>query len=476
MEINIAGGTYSLNNKQFDAQKCVNLYPYPSESGTSKGKMGLKGTPGLQLYNSDVAGAMRGCKVATGNNRCFFVGNNKLYEIDTNGIQTERGTLNTASGQVSMADNGTQLMIVDGTNGYIFTYGSNSFAQIADADFPNGATHVVFLDSYFIVNKADTGKFYISAILDGTSWDALDFATAQSMPDDLVGIVATDSELWLIGNTTIEIFYNSGNADFPFERLDGGVIRSGCAAGLTAKEFDGSIIWLELDEDGRGRIMRAEGYHAVRISTTSIEEYISANSSDLSASYVWTYQKDGHDFALFQIDGLDTTLVYDAKTRAWHERQHHIDADNTDKQHLGSCHCFFNGFNLVGDRLTGKIYKMLDNYYYDDTARIHRERITPGFNVENKFVPFSEIEVDMQTGVGLDVAEGSEGYDPKLMISMSKDGARTFGNERMISFGKQGEYDKRVRSLGWGAARKAVFKLRVTDPVDVFFHGSMYVN
>ena len=113
----------------------------------------------------------------------FFVSGDTLFEIDSAGTATNRGTLSTATNRVSLDENGTEVMIVDGANGYIFTLATNGFAAIADADFPGGDT-VTFQDGYFIVNKPDSAQFYISALYDGTNWAAADNARAQADPDN----------------------------------------------------------------------------------------------------------------------------------------------------------------------------------------------------------------------------------------------------------------------------------------------------
>jgi len=50
------------------------------------------------------------------------------------------------------------------------------------------ADTVVFQGGRFIVNRSGTGQFYLSASYDGTTWDATEFATAESFPDDLVAV------------------------------------------------------------------------------------------------------------------------------------------------------------------------------------------------------------------------------------------------------------------------------------------------
>jgi len=88
---------------------------------------------------------------------------NVLWKEANDGTKTNLGALVTSTGFVSMSDNGTQIMIVDGTEGYIFNTVTLVFAQITDVDFLGGNT-VTFQNGYFIVSVPDSAKFQISAL------------------------------------------------------------------------------------------------------------------------------------------------------------------------------------------------------------------------------------------------------------------------------------------------------------------------
>jgi hypothetical protein len=166
----------------FDQQRCVNLYAIASESGTSSSPSALRSTSGLSEFITIGGGPIRGCIESQG--RVFFVSGNEFYELFSDGTSTMHGTLNTFVGRVQVLDNPTQIMIVDGVNGYIFTKTTDAFADIVDAAFPTPSS-LTFQDGYFIVSEADTGDFYISALNNGLSWDALDKTTVEGNPDNL---------------------------------------------------------------------------------------------------------------------------------------------------------------------------------------------------------------------------------------------------------------------------------------------------
>ena len=55
--------------------------------------------------------------------------------------------------------------------------------------------------------------------------------------------------------------------------------------------------------------------------------------------------------------------------------------------------------------------------------------------------------------------------NPQVMLRISRDGGRTFGNERWVPLGRIGEYYSRVMLRRLGSARDFVIQITVTDPV-----------
>jgi len=464
------GATYEMDALTFDCQRSVNLYPMVSESGTSKSVSALRSAPGYTTYSAMAGGPGRGGKTAS-NGRGFVVTANTLYELNTDGTRTNRGTLLTNTSRVSMAENGEQLMVVDGEYGYILEFATNTFAQITDVNFPVSEV-VTFQDGYFIVVEKNTINFAISGLYDGLTWDPLDVSSAASNPDNLVSLISDASNLWLFGSQSVEVFQNQpqGSA-FPFVRIPGAVIATGCAAWDTVKAFDNTIAWLGVDEQGRGVVWKANGYSAQRMSTQAIEKII-ATSSNFLDSYAYVYHEQGHVFYCLQVQGLSSTLVYDGATGQWHERTFVDKTTNTTEQHRGSFHLFFDQKNLIGDRITGDIYHQSLDIYDHDGDEMHRERVSPHLQDEKRNITFSSFELDCETGRGLTTGQGS---DPQIMMTYSDDGGRTWSNERWVTIGAIGKYRTRVRWSRCGSARDRVWMIKYTDPT--FFQiNDAYIN
>ena len=279
----------------------------------------LVATPGLTLLTTVGGGPIRGSHVAS-NGTLFVVSGNKLYSVSPSWESTEIGTLNSSKGNVSIKDNGTILVIVDGSNGYSHIFGTLNIAQITDPGF-RGADQVAFQDGYFIFNKPNSGVFYISG-LSSIQLDALDFASAEGLPDNIVGILSDHRELWLFGTRSTEVFYNIGDVNFPFQRIEGAFIEHGCAAPFSIAKMNNKVYWLGEDDKGSGIVFRAEGYAPSRISTHAVELAIQSYG-DLNSATAYTYQKNGHHFYVLNFSSSNTTWVFDTSTNLWHERGIH---------------------------------------------------------------------------------------------------------------------------------------------------------
>ncbi|NCC41537.1 MAG: hypothetical protein EOM21_19385, partial [Gammaproteobacteria bacterium] len=271
MKIGLVGPSYEQRSLPFNAQRTINLFPIMDETG--KEVSALYGTPGLSLFASVGAGPIRG-GLKSGNGRVFVVSGTALYEIFSTGAATFRGSLLTSSGTVSMAEGISQLAICDGARLYSLTYSGNAFAPVSDPDLPSSVGYVTNVDGFFIVNENDTGRFYKSALNVLANWDALDFATAENSPDKLIAPINGIGQLWLYGDTTTEIWTNTGASSFPFARIAGAVMETGILAKHTAKEIDNTVIWVGKDEFGSGIVYRANGFTPQRVSTTPIEKRI----------------------------------------------------------------------------------------------------------------------------------------------------------------------------------------------------------
>lgn len=462
MKIALVGQTYQQRSPPFDAQRTINFFPVFDETG--KEVSALYGTPGLSLFG-DLGGAeSRECFTAS-NGRCFFVSGSMLFEISSDGSETNRGSLLTSSGNISMDENGVQLGVCDGIYLYTFNYSTNAFARVTDADLPSNVGFLTVIDGYFVVNEVNTGRFYISSLLDGSSWNALDFATAESNPDNLLCVKNALGQLWLYGTKTTEIWTNTGASDFPFSRISGAIMEVGILAPHSVADVGNSTIWLGRNKHGQGVVYAAQGFIPEPISAEPINLLI-ANASSPENIKSLVYQEEGHTFYCLTGGGLETTLVYDLSTRQWHERSYN-NAGNM-SQHLAACCTFAFGKQLVGDRRNGNIYEMSLDYYSDNGEDIVSERIYTHLSDMNQRIRYNALEISMETGVGQQTGV----TDPLISMQLSKDGARTWSNWYNTRIGKVGQYLTKVVFRRLGIAEQMTFKIRISAQIKKALTGS----
>jgi len=383
------------------------------------------------------------------------VHNSTLWEINNAGTLTSRGTLNTSTGYVDMVYNGTLILIVDGTNGYTYTVASTTFAQIADADFPNGARTCDWLDGQFLVDDGSSDSFQLSP--DGTSWDALDVATAESQPDGIVRIFVDHGEALLFGQDTIEPWGNIGAADFPFAPIKGSIIEMGLAARWSVAKFNDGVAFIGQNIQGQVQVYYLRGYTPVKISSSQFDAVL-ASYSGVGAATGFAFMDRGHPMYQLNFPGPGKSWRYDAATNDWFE----VAYDVTEGQHRANLQVQYLNRTFVSDYSNGNIYILDQDTYTDNGAYIARElRSKHVFNRSDRMI-VNELFIDFETGVGLSSGQGS---DPQVMLQISKDNGHTWGNELWTTLGAIGTYLTRVKWHRLGVGYDWVFKIRVTDPV-----------
>lgn len=468
MKSPILGSTYVTRSINAANARMVNLFPEIVPEG-GKEPAFLNRAPGLKLKVAVGTGPIRGLWSYGGN--MYVVSGNKLYKVTSNYVVTNLGTVSGTSGSVSMADNGTQLFIACNGPSYIYNSQTNVFQQISDSDFP-GASTVCYIDGYFVFNEPNSQKIWVTSLLNGTDIDPLDFASAEGSPDGVVGIIADHRELWVFGTNSVEVWSNTGNPDFPFSRIQGAFNELGCVAAYSIAKMDNGLFWLGQDARGQGIVYRANGYAGQRISTHAIEWQIQ-QYGNLSDTIGYTYQQDGHSFYVLIFPTANTTWVYDVSTQAWHERAGFVNGEFT--RHRSNCQVFFNNEVLVGDYQNANVYAFdLNNFSDNNNAQkwLRSWRALPTAQNNLKRTAQHSLQVDLETGVGLNLGQGS---DPQVMLRWSDDGGHTWSNEHWVSIGKIGEFYRRAiwRRLGMTMKlRDRVYELSGTDPVKIAIIGA----
>lgn len=442
-EIPIGGGFYRSPSLPLDAQNCVNAYPVIVQISETLTRQSLFATPGLKLLASSGAGANRGSEVMDG--VPYFVQGNFLYSLDrtvTNDEEsfstTEIGFIS-GLGNVSMAENGTQLMIlVPGGTGYI--YDGTSLVEITDTDFTaNGnPQYVTFVDGYFAC-VTDSKKFIVSALNDGTSWNALDVGSAEIDPDAIMAAEPLDNILRVFGTETTESFQNIGGSGFPFQRIPGSAKYKGLFARFSLISMDDQLFWVGGGKHDEAGIWRMAGNQIEKVSTDAVDQLLQELTADqLDDVNGWSYSDQGQFFVGWNLE--NTTIVYSLTTSRWHERKSRTyDVLGYPNEKAWRCRGIVRAYDRIigADRINGNLGEVdLDTFDEYGNEVLRYGSTQPFENIEGRFsVPLFELHTE--AGVG-----NSDTPDPQLRVAFSRDGV-TYGPERSRSLGKVGERNKR---------------------------------
>lgn len=408
------------------------MYAEPAEG---KSNVVLHGIPGSSLFATCGSGPIRG--MHKHNDYLYVVSGPRQYRVASNGEATDIGAI-ANSGRVGMASNGTYLCTVTGASkeGYLT---DSVPTQITDADF-TGGNSVGSLDGYFIFEDGTESFFINTTPFNGANYDALDFASAESNPDNIKRVFVDHREVFLFGEETTEIWYNSGDADFPFERAPGGVNEKGIASRWAVDRADNTVFFL--DHNGIARRI-GESYGNQRISTHEVESAF----GPLSTSSGMAFVDRGHEF--FALNFSNGTWVYDSATGLWHERK-----SWTENRWRMEHKCFCYGKNLFGDFENGNIYESSDSVYTENGSLILAEAIFPPINFDGQKFRVSQIQIDLLQGTSGDI---------RLWISNDGENWRDAG---IRSMGALGNTDARCIWRSLGQHRNLHVRFTISDSVE----------
>jgi hypothetical protein len=448
----------------------VNIYPEIFEKGPRQGKSRLRDAPGMKLFTTLADAPLRNLLPIDSGNRLFAVAGGTVYEVFADGSSmAELGSIALSPHPALMVSNGFQLAVSSGGFLYLVNGGVPT-GTVSQINFTTGepvrAATLDFLDDYFIVNQAPvvtaTGEalsgrnvFISNLAPDGATWDPADVKAKEGYPDNVARVFADNEQLWVFGFDSLEVWVNTG-AVFPFERVSSGVLKIGCSAPYSVAGIRGVRFWL-----WNGAVYAAFGLDPQRISDYGVEQALAGYGSLIDAEG-WCYISGGHVFYVLTVQMH--TWVYDLSTKAWHER---ASWKNGQWAHYHG-RVYARAFNkdLVGDPQTGAIYEMSPNLYTDVDLPLRRVRTCSYLTQEMRNLRYSQVTVDCDTGVGLDVAPDQPGYDPQLIMRYSDNRGETYGNERQASLGKVGQNNVRCIYNNNGASRIGkTFEFTVTDPV-----------
>ena len=407
MRVPLTGGAYTAHSVVASAQRQLNLYgePMPPDQHEPQ-PQALYPTAGTRLLGTMAKAPIRGIREAT-NGALYVVAGDTIYSV---GADWSGSSINTITPglrtPVSMADNGLTMVVVDGTSGgWTVALADNAFAAISDPVF-RGADRVDYSDTYLLFNVPGTPQFHSSDSLAVTPFDPLWFANKEAVSDLLMTLVVASRKIWLLGQKTTEIWYNSGAPDFPWATEPNVLIDHGIAAIYSAAEADNAVIWLSRNRQGHGIVVEGQEYKVDRISTYAMEAEF-ATYDRISDAIGMTYQYNGHNFYQLTFPHVSKTWLYDKTTKQWSELCW-LDSNGTEHRHRANCAAFARGLIVMGDWQSGNLYALDPAVYTDCGKPIKRERGYPHLLSDGKRVFYRQFLADLEGGDGLTEAVVTE--------------------------------------------------------------------
>lgn len=462
----LSGGSYQARSVNAGAQACENLFmegipqettpPSPTVHYNRPGKT-LVGSPSLSA--AGVAGVGRGL-FTTSDGQLYAIVNDTVYTVDQTWRFNTIGKIAPGNNPVSMSDNGKtaggSAVLVDGTTtGYEIDMTTFVFAPIVDGTgLFTGADSVSYLQTFFIFNTIPNTQSFIISQPDSVTFDPLDIAAKSSYPDNIEFIGIRQREVWLMGAiAATEPWYLSGALDFPFEAIPSVYVNYGVAGKYCTTFADDSLFWVSRNTQGKGIIVKSEGYAAKRISTHAIENEIQGYPT-ITDAVAAVYQIEGHTFVVFTFPSGDTTWVYDLATKQWHKSTW-TDSNGVAHRDRAIFYQQAYGSTVALDWENGNLYMIDPDVYTDNGDPIVFRRGFPHVLKSLDRITHWCLTVNIECGT----IEDPNAEEPILNMRYSDDAGHTWSDPRQTSLGNVGEYLTTPQFQQLGMTRDRVYEL-----------------
>jgi hypothetical protein len=335
---------------------------------------------------------------------------------------------------------GVTQLVTD--SGYLFD--GTTVTTISDVDWP-GCSAVDFVDGYVVAVESNSGRFICSALNDSSSYDGLDFATAEARPDPLVTLKVSQRDVILLGTETSEIWWNAGETGFPFARQAGGFMELGCLSRLGVCTADNTLAILASDRTFR--MLRGRSW--VKISQSGVEERL-ASYDTVSDCEAYSYTWNGMIHVCFRFPSEGVTWCFCVNTGEWYETDTDI---VTAINHNGK---------VWVQHLDGTVGYLSDSVQSQFGEAVTREVTFPNVYNSTKRAFHSSFKVAFRTG------DVDATVSPLVQLDISDDGGNRWTSLPPRPMGLTGEFSKDIWWFRLGQAKDRVYRIRVSDPVPFY--------
>lgn len=426
MDLVVGRGAYKRDQGKFPPWRQVNMLL--EQTPVDPQRYQLLSRPPLLSYFTWGSGPVHGVFQRPGvlGGSLFAVIGSTLYKDGTS-----LGVIN-GTGPVSWAARNAELVATRGQTAYSYTV-ADGLDPIA---FPDGANvrAVDFAAGWFIYVRSGSDRWYFSALNDGRTIDPLDYATAESEPDELYDVKIVGDTMYLAGSNTIEPWMLTGDSNLPYMRQSQRAIAKGVQATGCMEEMDNTVYFIS----GDGKVGRI-GVVAEWVSDNSLEEKIRTSTS----GNTFQFSYEGHLVLCVRIDsgtfGLDLSLP----GSPWIELSTY-GRDNW----APKCAVNVGSEPLFGDDTSNIIWRFGDFGTTDCGASAMPRIFSAGAPLNAQ--PQAVFNVLVDGNSGATEATSGEAADPLIEMRFSNTYGRTFSEWRASRFGAMGEYRRIARFGGCG--------------------------
>ena len=446
VQLNIVGQSYESRSRALSIQKTMNLIPAAELTGAAQAS--LMSWPGATAFYA-AAGVDRGMTVFV--NELYKVTDQTLWKIDSFGAATNLGTI-TGNNRCIFANDGTNLIITQGTTGYQLT--GTTLTEITDPDFVGGNS-VGYLNLKMIFDS-NGGQFQVADTGDPDSIQPNNFATAESSPDDTIRIFVFNERFNPFGTSSVETWWDSGTGNPPVARVNGGTMNVGLGAIHSVAATEDFVYFLGHDK----RVYRYSSHQAENTSTNAISHQIDllAEVSD-GIGYIVTLE--GQNIYVLNFATQGKTFAFNESSNAWFN----LSTGANESAYIGTSYADVYGKRLIADG--GNVHELDLDTYTDNGAVKIQERIFGPINGDavgssGHRLLMSYVDFIMDLGVGIATGQGE---NPQALVSLSFDGGKSFTNERDVLLGRTGEGRIKARYDHTESFYDCFVKIKVSDPV-----------
>lgn len=443
--------------------RLVNAY-FEQDPTNVRDQVSMIGRPGLLPFVTLGSGPVVGMiRREDDDDTLLCVGGTSVYALSPSGTVSAAGVDVLGTGRVRMATDGVNTMIVRA--GVLYLQAGTGVTAVEMPD-DIGVIDVVFLAGRFWIATELDGRVYFT-VPGETTVDALNYFSAESAPDPLVGLAVAGDELVLLSRSSVEYWQPTGDQYLPAQRSIGRASKVGCAS-VHSIALGDTTAWVGDD----CMPYRSGDALPVPIGDPGMVEIIRRARAALDPDDptktlgAWSFAKDGHSFYVLDVPGFGTH-AYDFTTGQWCEFA------SLGRDLFNAC-CgakISDGRWVVGSTYEARVRLFAPEALDDDGSPL--VRIYPALLPVDSSSRCDNLIMKCSVGTAsLDYPSDN----PKVAARVSRDDGKTWSDWNYASLGQQGSYNRKpvFKGIGRMSPPSQLFEFRFSDPLQFTLHGVRY--